>query len=95
MATKGKDKILDGQIAFDFLKEIEIVKPAKKPRKVVKAEEKKPVKPVRVVKYKKPTKTSKGKNKKKKYKSIKPNHFKKSRKIIRIPKVLKRRLKIC
>ena len=50
MATKGKDKIIDGQIAFDFLSEIEIVKPEKKKR-VVK-EKKEEVKPARVVKYK-------------------------------------------
>ena len=85
MATKGKDKIIDGQIAFDFLGEIEVVKPKKKPKKVVKVEEKKQEKPIRVFKYKKPkVKVEKRKNKKKKFKCIKHNHFKKSRKTRRM-----------
>lgn len=83
MATKGKDKIIDGQIAFDFLAEIEVVKPEKKKR--IKVEENKPEKPNRVIKYKQPKKkkplTIKSKRK---HKSIKPNHLKKSRKIRRI-----------
>ena len=89
MATKGKDKIIDGQIAFDFLSEIEVVKPVKKVKKQVKVEDKKPEKPIRVFKYKKPkVKVEKRKNKNKKFKCIKHNHFKKSRKIRRIPRKL-------
>lgn len=85
MATKGKDNIIDGQMAFDFLAEIEVVKPEKKKR-VVK-EKKEEVKPARVVEYKpKKEKVVKVKPKKKKYKSIKPNHLKKSRKIRKIPR---------
>ena len=83
MATKGKDKILDGQIAFDFLSEIEVVKPVRKKR--VKVEEKKPVQPPRIIKYKKPKKNKHLKVKtKRKYKSIKPNHLKKNRRVRRI-----------
>ena len=84
MATKGKDNIIDGQIAFDFLAEIEVVKPEKKKR--VKVEEKKPVQPPRIVRYKKPKKEKVVKVKpKKKFRSIKPNHLKKARKVKRIP----------
>lgn len=83
MATKGKDKILDGQIAFDFLSEIEVVKPVRKKR--VKVEEKKPVQPPRIIKYKKPKKEKVVKVKpKKKFRSIKPNHLKKNRRVKRI-----------
>ncbi len=90
MATKGKDKIIDGQIAFDFLGEIEVVKPQKKVKRVIK-EKKEPAKQVRVIKYKKPKiKIKKQKLKKKKYKCIKPNHLKKSRKTRRLPRKFKR-----
>ena len=83
MATKGKDKIIDGQIAFDFLSEIEVVKPVRKKR--VKVEEKKPEKPPRIIKYKKPKEKKPLKVKiKTKYKSIKPNHLKKNRRVRRI-----------
>ena len=83
MATKGKDKIIDGQIAFDFLSEIEVVKPVRKKR--VKVEEKKPEKQTRIIKFKQPKKKKALKIKiKRKYKSIKPNHLKKNRKVRRI-----------
>jgi len=89
VATNGKDKIIDGQIAFDFLSEIEVVKLVKKPKKRVKVEEKKLEKPIRVFKYKKPKiKVEKRKNKKKIFKCIKHNHLKKSRKTRRIPRKL-------
>ena len=85
MATNIKDKIIDGQMAFDFLAEIEVVKPEKKKR-VVK-EKKEEVKPAKVIKYKpKKEKVVKVKHKKRRYKNIKPNHLKKSRKIRRIPR---------
>lgn len=92
MATKGKDNVIDGQIAFDFLAEIEIVKPEKKKR-VVK-EKKENIQPARVVRYKpKKEKEIKVKIKKKKYKSIKPNHLKKSRKVRRIPMRIYKKIK--
>lgn len=83
MATKGKDKIIDGQIAFDFLSEMEVVKPVRKKR--VKVEEMKPEKQPRIIKFKQPKKKKALKIKiKRKYKSIKPNHLKKNRKVRRI-----------
>ena len=86
MATKGKDKIIDGQIAFDFLGEIEVVKPVKKEKKEVK-ENKQLEKSTRVFKYKKPKiKVEQRKNNKKQFKSIKHNHFKKSRKTKSFPR---------
>jgi len=93
MATKGKDKILDGQIAFDFLSEIEQVKPEKKPKKVTKVmENKESLEPIKLIKFKKPkVKAEKRKNKKIIFKSIKPNHLKKSRKIRRVPRRFVRR----
>ena len=90
MATNGKDKIIDGQIAFDFLGEIEVIKPEKKVKRAVKVENKKPTKPAQIIKYKKPkVKVEKKKNKKNKNKTIKPNHFKKARKVRRIPRRIK------
>ncbi len=71
MATKGKDKILDGQIAFDFMGEIE--KPKRKITTEKAAKEK-------IVKTKQVVPTIK----KKKHKNIKLNHYKKSRKLRKI-----------
>lgn len=76
MATKGKDKILDGQIAFDFLSEIEVVKPEKKQKKVIKEKEVEP----------KVEKIVQVKTFRKAILNIKRNHFKKSRKVKRVPR---------
>ena len=83
MATKGKDNIIDGQMAFEFLAEMEVIKPEKKKR-VIK-EKKEPVKPARMVKYKpKKEKVVKVEPKKKKHNRIKPTHLKKNRRVRRI-----------
>ena len=69
MATKGKGKILDGQIAFDFMGELKVeIKPRKK--KVIEHNiVKKEIKTKKVFR--------------KKYVSVKPNHLKKNRKVRR------------
>ena len=93
MATKGIDKIIDGQIAFDFLKEIEVVK-VEKPKKVKIERQPKENKPKekKVIKLKaakgKPPKQSKFR---KTQLNIKHNHFKTTRNIRRIPRRFKRR----
>ena len=46
MATKGKDKIIDGQIAFDFMGELEVVVPKKARKPKVTIETEKPVKAI-------------------------------------------------
>ena len=85
MATKGKDKILEGQIAFDFLSEIEIIKPKKeKVKKIEKptlTENKKTVK-VKSDKIVQP----KPKKFRKLRLNIKRTHFKAARKVRRVPR---------
>lgn len=73
MATKGKDKILEGQIAFDFFGEIEqakVIKPKKE--KVINIETKKEIKKAEIKIFRKVRL------------NIKHNHFKKARKVRRI-----------
>ncbi len=69
MATKGKDKIIDGQIAFDFLGEMEVeIKPRKAKVKNIE------------IKVAKKVLTRFRKEKL----NIKHNHFKSSRKVRRM-----------
>ncbi len=71
MATKGKDKIIDGQIAFDFMGELEVeIKPRKS--KVIEKNitKKKEIKTKKVFR--------------KKHVNVKYNHLKKNRKVRRI-----------
>lgn len=74
MATKGKDKILEGQIAFDFLAEMQPVKVTKPKKAKVKNVEKKVTEIVQKKKFRKANL------------NIKHNHFKVSRKVRRIPR---------
>ena len=70
MATKGKDKIIDGQIAFDFIGEMEVeIKPRKTKvieKNIIKQKEIKTKKVFR-----------------KKHINVKPNHLKVNRKVRR------------
>ena len=72
MATKGKDKILDGQIAFDFMAELEVVAPKKARKPKVTIETEKPIKAIIKNIFRK------------QYINIKPNHLKKNRKVRKI-----------
>lgn len=67
MATKGKGKMLDGQIAFDFLAEMKVeIKPRKTRVEIIKKKEIKTKKVFR-----------------KKHVNVKYNHIKKNRKVKR------------
>lgn len=77
MATKGKGKILDGQIAFEFMG---IMETEVKPRRTKAIEQK--------IINKKQTKTKK--IFRKKYVNVKPNHLKRHRKVRKISRKFER-----
>lgn len=70
MATKGKDKIIEGQIAFDFMGELEVEIKPRKTKVIEKNIIKKEIKTKKVFR--------------KNYVNVKPNHIKKNRKVKKI-----------
>ena len=83
MATKGKDKIIEGQIAFDFMAEMEPINQTKAKQTKDEKLEQKVSEKVQVKTFSKGTL------------NIKPNHLKKTRKVKRISRIIKWRFKIC
>ena len=71
MATKGKDKIIDGQIAFDFMGELKVEIKSRKTKEIEK----------NIIKQKE-IKTKKVFRKK--YVNVKFNHLKKNRKVRKV-----------
>ena len=71
MATKGKDKIIDGQIAFDFMGELKVEIKSRKTKEIEK----------NIIKQKE-IKTKKVFREN--HVNVKPNHLKKNRKVRKV-----------